>query len=234
MIARIALSGISLALALACAAPPALAQNSGPARVKGNLKVSGGFKLPYEGGGGLDFNFTAELGKVKAIYYNSGDAKGFHMAKKKPTATLRMTYTQTTLGLGCETWQDTETVGFSGPVNAEISGLNTKLRGRKYRITDRRFEIGWSAEVNVHTLSRRVGDFFDCVTTITEDDTLQRVDIIAEGTLDRNNRTGQVTVAGWGPVYISGFGIGEGHPPDDKSPTATGRITFDRDVRLAD
>ncbi len=234
MIARVALGGMSLALAMACAAPPAMAQNSGPARVKGNLKVSGNFKLPYEGGGGLDFSFSAGLGKVKAIYYNSGDAKGFHMAKKKPTATLRMTYTQTTFGRGCETWQDTETIGFSGPVNAEISGVNTTMHGRKFKITDRRFTIGWSAQVNVHTLSRRVGDFFDCVTTITEDDTLQRVYIVAEGTLDRNNRTGQVTVGDWGPAYISGFGIGEGHPPDDQFPTATGGISFDRDVRLAD
>jgi hypothetical protein len=210
-----------------------MAQDPGPARVTGSLKVSGSFVRPYEGGGGLDFRFSAEIGKMKAIYYNSGDAKGFHMAKKKPSATLSMTYIQNIDGPGCEERQITETIGFSGPANAAISGLSTKLRGRKYRITGRHFDIGWSAQVNVHTVTREVGDYFDCVTTVTEDDTLQEVSIVAEGKLDRNNRTGPVTVAGWGPVYISGFGIGDGFPPDDKQPTASGRIIFDRDVRLA-
>jgi hypothetical protein len=234
MFARTVFGGSVVVLAVTCAVPAVAAQNPGPARVKGNLKVSGDFRLPYEGGGGLDFRFIATMSNVKAIYYNSGDAAGFHMAKKKPHGTLRMTYVQTyPAGPGCEERQETETIGFGGPVSAGISGLRTTLHGRHYRVTDRHFTIGWSAEVNIHTLTRQVGDFFDCVTTITEDDQLQRVEIVAEGTLDRNNRTGQVSVGEWGPVYISGFGIGEGHPPDDKLPTATGRITFDRDVRLA-
>ncbi len=173
------------------------------------------------------------MNNVKAIYYNSGDAAGFHMAKKKPHGTLRMTYVRTEPPGGCEEMQDTETIGFGGPVSAEITGLRTVRRGGHYKVTDRRFSIGWSAMVNLHTLTRTVGNFFDCVTTITETDQLQRVDIEVQGTLDRNNRTGQVTVGDWGPVYVSGFGIGEGHPPDDRLPTATGRITFDRDVRLA-
>ena len=109
--------------------------------------------------------------------------------------------------------------GFGG-----ISGLRTTLHGRHYRVTDRHYD-GWSAEVNVTTLTRSVGDF-DCVTTITEDDQTQRVEIVAEGTFDRNNRTGQVGRTG--ARFTSPASYGEGFPPDDKLPTATGRIAFDR------
>lgn len=233
MLARTIVGGSVVALAVTCAAPAVAAQNPGPARVKGNVKIGGDFRLPFDGGGGLDFRFSATVNKVKAIYYNSGDAAGFHMAKKKPHGTLQMTYVRTEPPWGCEETQDTETIGFGGPVSAEINGLRTVRRGGHYKVTDRRFSITWSAMVNLHTMTRSVGNFFDCVTTITEDDQLQRVEIEVQGRLDRNNRTGQVTVGNWGPVYISGIGIGAGHPPDDRLPMATGTITFDRDVRLA-
>ena len=62
---------------------------------------------------------------------------------------------------------------------------------------------------------------------------MKTVEVGVQGRLRRNNRTGEFTVGGWGPVYVSGFGIGTGGPPDDVQPTATGAITFDRDVRRA-
>ena len=87
--------------------------------------------------------------------------------------------------------------------------------------------------MNLHSFQHRSYDPFDCLTENTESDDLWTVEVGVRGRLKRDNRAGELTVGDWGPVCISSFGIGEGRRPEDVDPTATGRITFDRDVRRA-
>jgi hypothetical protein len=197
------------------------------------MHITASFHDDWGNGGSQDFTYSASVSKVKAIYYNSGDAAGWHPARKRPLAKVSMRYIRTyPSGPGCEETKDVETISFSGPVSAGFGGLRTELRHRRYVVTDRRISIGFTAYVTVHLFHHSVYDMFDCVTHDEVSDTVMPVEIGAEGSLSRNNRTGEFTIGDWGPVYISSYGIGTGVPPD-WLPAAEGSIRLDRDVREA-
>jgi hypothetical protein len=193
------------------------------------MKVGGHFYKADQYGISQRFDFSASVTNAKAIWYNSGDARGFHSAKKKPHATLKMTAVETIpAGQTCENSVTTWTIGFSGPVHAGFDGALTaaKQKGRGFRVSDRKFAIGFSARVNLHYQEIKVDDPWECTTKVTEDDQLVWVEIGATATLDRNNRTAHVTkVDSWGPLSVLSFPI-----PDEELPTGSGTIRFDRDV----
>lgn len=225
--------GCAVVLALTCSSPALAAPPPGPARVRADLQVTGAFHNDWGQGGGLDFTYSASVSNVKSLYYNSGDAEGFHSAKKRPYGRIAMRYIQTyPAGPGCEETSNVETISFGGPVNASLSGLRTEATGRKYKVVDRTISLTFRAEVSVHLFHHSVYDMFDCIAHDESSDYTGPVEIHATGRLRKDNRTGRLELGNWGPVYISTFGIGADTPPDWQ-PRAEGTVRFDRDVRKA-
>ncbi len=233
MLIPILSGGCAAVLALTCSSPALAARSPGPARVRADLQVTGAFHNDWSQGGGLDFTYSASVSNVKALYYNSGDAQGFHSAKKRPNGRITMRYIQTyPAGPGCEETRNVETISFAGPVNAQLNGLRTAAMGRKYKVVNRTISLTFRAEVSVHLLQHSIYDMFDCLTHDESSDYTGPVEIQATGRLQKDNRTGRLELGNWGPVYISSFGIGLDTPPD-WLPRAEGTVRFHRDVREA-
>jgi len=79
------------------------------------MTVAGHFYKADQYGNSQRFDFSTTVSNAKAIWYNSGDAGGFHSAKKKPHTTLKRTAVETIpAGATCENSVTTWTIGFSG------------------------------------------------------------------------------------------------------------------------